>query len=390
MKTVRQSDGRQCAAEESPFSDRADRIAQRNRFQRIAVCEQPVGDFGHAVGDRNAFQRSAACKSVFSDSAQTFGEGDAFERIYVFESTVRNFHYALGKHDAPHRRLRFIIVLLPVERVGYEPHALRQNDVLLCAVVSEEHAVADDDEFVGQRREIQRVRKCVRFNPPDAARDPNVSKPGFAECAFPDFRNAVRQLDGMHRAAAAEGVIVYALQPASKADRFQRVAVGKRVVSDCPHAVGKRDRTERVVVVKSIGADFRHGNAAQRVGDGDVLFRPEIIGDLCLAVAHSEIEIALGQQMDFRWDACFRLRYALRVGLAGVHRSNEQDCQQNQCDAPHMLFHRNHHAGAAPAQIGMKTGAAKFPAFCYNRLERGTLQSTVGGVARNSPVAKAV
>lgn len=52
--------------------------------------------------------------------------------------------------------------------------------------------------------------------------------------------------------------------------------------------------------------------------------------------------------------------------------------------------HKNHHAGAAPAQIGMKTEAAKFPVFCYNSLERGTLQSTVGRVVRNSPVAKAV
>jgi len=53
-------------------------------------------------------------------------------------------------------------------------------------------------------------------------------------------------------------------------------------------------------------------------------------------------------------------------------------------------FHKNHHAGAAPAQIGMKTETAKFPVFCYNSLERGTLQSTVGRVVRNSPVAKAV
>ena len=52
--------------------------------------------------------------------------------------------------------------------------------------------------------------------------------------------------------------------------------------------------------------------------------------------------------------------------------------------------HKNHHAGAAPAQIGMKTEAAKFPVFCYNSLERGTLQSTEGGVVRSSPVAKAV
>ena len=28
-----------------------------------------------------------------------------------------------------------------------------------------------------------------------------------------------------------------------------------------------------------------------------------------------------------------------------------------------MLKHKNPHAGAAPAQIGMKTGAAKLPAF---------------------------
>ncbi len=55
-----------------------------------------------------------------------------------------------------------------------------------------------------------------------------------------------------------------------------------------------------------------------------------------------------------------------------------------------MVVHTNHHAGAAPAQIGMKTEAAKFPVFCYNSLERGTLQSTIGGVVRNSPVAKAV
>ena len=54
------------------------------------------------------------------------------------------------------------------------------------------------------------------------------------------------------------------------------------------------------------------------------------------------------------------------------------------------LDHINHHAGAAPAQIGMKTEAADFSVSWYNVLGRDTLQSTVGGVARNSPVAKAV
>ena len=35
-------------------------------------------------------------------------------------------------------------------------------------------------------------------------------------------------------------------------------------------------------------------------------------------------------------------------------------------------LHKNHHAGAAPAQIGMKTEAAKFPVFLYNVFERHT------------------
>ena len=52
--------------------------------------------------------------------------------------------------------------------------------------------------------------------------------------------------------------------------------------------------------------------------------------------------------------------------------------------------HSNHHAGAAPAQIGMKTDAAKLSVFRYNSGKRGRLQSTVGGVVRNSSVAKAV
>ena len=52
--------------------------------------------------------------------------------------------------------------------------------------------------------------------------------------------------------------------------------------------------------------------------------------------------------------------------------------------------HSNHHAGAAPAQIGMKTEAAELPVFWYTTLERGTLQSTVEGVACNSSAAKAV
>jgi hypothetical protein len=55
-----------------------------------------------------------------------------------------------------------------------------------------------------------------------------------------------------------------------------------------------------------------------------------------------------------------------------------------------IFFHFNYHAGAAPAQIGMKTGAAKLPVFWYTTLERGTLQSTVEGVACNSSAAKAV
>ena len=54
------------------------------------------------------------------------------------------------------------------------------------------------------------------------------------------------------------------------------------------------------------------------------------------------------------------------------------------------MTHINYHAGAAPAQIGMKTDAAKLSVFQYNSDERGKLQSTVGGVARNSSVAKAV
>ena len=57
-----------------------------------------------------------------------------------------------------------------------------------------------------------------------------------------------------------------------------------------------------------------------------------------------------------------------------------------------MVVHTNHHAGAAPAQIGdEKQGDRKF--FLLSaiiRLARGILQSTVGGVVRNSPVAKAV
>ena len=40
------------------------------------------------------------------------------------------------------------------------------------------------------------------------------------------------------------------------------------------------------------------------------------------------------------------------------------------------IIHANPHAGAAPAQIGMKTEAAKFSVFLYTMLERGTLQST--------------
>jgi hypothetical protein len=54
------------------------------------------------------------------------------------------------------------------------------------------------------------------------------------------------------------------------------------------------------------------------------------------------------------------------------------------------VFTVNHHAGAAPAQIGMKTEAAELPVFWYTTLERGTLQSTVEGVACNSSAAKAV
>ncbi len=39
--------------------------------------------------------------------------------------------------------------------------------------------------------------------------------------------------------------------------------------------------------------------------------------------------------------------------------------------------HCNSHAGAAPAQIGMKTEAAEFSVFIwYNVLKRGKLQST--------------
>ena len=34
--------------------------------------------------------------------------------------------------------------------------------------------------------------------------------------------------------------------------------------------------------------------------------------------------------------------------------------------------HKNYHAGAAPAQIGMKTEAAKFSVFLYNVFERHT------------------
>ena len=34
-----------------------------------------------------------------------------------------------------------------------------------------------------------------------------------------------------------------------------------------------------------------------------------------------------------------------------------------------VFIHTNPHAGAAPAQIEMKTEAAKFPVFCYTVLE---------------------
>ena len=60
-------------------------------------------------------------------------------------------------------------------------------------------------------------------------------------------------------------------------------------------------------------------------------------------------------------------------------------------DRSRLPFHCNSHAGAAPAQIGMKTGAAEFSVFMwYNVLKRGKLQSTAGGVACNSSAAKAV
>ena len=49
-----------------------------------------------------------------------------------------------------------------------------------------------------------------------------------------------------------------------------------------------------------------------------------------------------------------------------------------------------HMPARRPAQIVMKTEAAKFPVFWYNVFERGTLQSTVGGVARNSYAASPV
>jgi len=42
-----------------------------------------------------------------------------------------------------------------------------------------------------------------------------------------------------------------------------------------------------------------------------------------------------------------------------------------------MLFHVIHHAGAAPAQIRMKTEAAEFSAFIWYNVLRGKLQSTV-------------
>ena len=50
------------------------------------------------------------------------------------------------------------------------------------------------------------------------------------------------------------------------------------------------------------------------------------------------------------------------------------------CDRT-MFPHNNYHAGAVPAQIGMKTEATEFPVSSHNMDERGTLQSTVSTAA---------
>ncbi len=47
------------------------------------------------------------------------------------------------------------------------------------------------------------------------------------------------------------------------------------------------------------------------------------------------------------------------------YRKNGAQAEQNSNN----LSHTNPHAGAAPAQIEMKTEAAKFPVFCYTVLE---------------------
>ena len=55
------------------------------------------------------------------------------------------------------------------------------------------------------------------------------------------------------------------------------------------------------------------------------------------------------------------------------------------------ILHINPHAGAAPAQIGMKTEAAEFSVYIwYNVLKRGKLQSTVRGVARKVSVKQII
>lgn len=60
-----------------------------------------------------------------------------------------------------------------------------------------------------------------------------------------------------------------------------------------------------------------------------------------------------------------------RLNKSGMAFFSTQGMQQLR-----QMLHLNLHAGAVPAQIGMKTGAAKFPAFLYTVSERGTLQST--------------
>ena len=60
------------------------------------------------------------------------------------------------------------------------------------------------------------------------------------------------------------------------------------------------------------------------------------------------------------------------IGVDGaVDRPVARETIDNKSDQS-QGFHKNYHAGAAPAQIGMKTEAAKFPVFLYNVFERHT------------------